>query len=223
VRITGGCFLVGALLTLGASLASAQNAVDIGIGFGEAWDKSNNTGIDNANSANAYGSCVPNSGDPYCQASSSLNGFMLGFGGDIMFKPKFGFGAEFNVEPSTKAYGPLSDRSMFYDFNGVYEPYATKRVALMIQGGVGGERTSFSISQSGCVGNVACSTQVEPVGTDSHFQVHVGVGVQFFLSHHLFIRPQFDFHYVPGLKNDFNSDAVPEATVIVGFSSGSGK
>jgi hypothetical protein len=29
------------LLTFGASLASAQSSVDIGMGFGAAWDKSN--------------------------------------------------------------------------------------------------------------------------------------------------------------------------------------
>ncbi len=221
MKIAGRCFLFGALLTFGAAVASAQSAVDIGMGFGAAFDKANGMGIDNANSpTNAFGSCVPNSGDTYCQATSSMNGFFLGFGGDIMLRKHFGVGAEFNVEPSQKSYGPLTDRTMFYDFNGVYAPYSTKRVALLVQGGIGGERTSFGYSESGCVANVACSTEVEPVGTDSHFQVHAGVGVQFFLSHHLFIRPQFDYHYVPGLKNDFNSNAVPEATVWVGFSSG---
>jgi hypothetical protein len=150
-----------------------------------------------------------------------MNGFFLGFGGDIMLYKHFGVGAEFNVEPSQKNYGPLQDRQMFYDFNGVYQPYATKRVALRVEGGIGGARTSFSVSESGCVGTVACSTQVEPVGTDSHFQIHAGVGVQIFVTEHLFIRPQFDFHYVPGLKNDFNSNAVPEATVWVGYNFGS--
>jgi hypothetical protein len=221
VRIAGRCFAFAALLALGASLACAQSAVDIGMSFGAAFDKSNGAGIDNASSANAYGPCTPNSGDIYCETTGSMNGFFLGFGGDIMLYKHFGVGAEFNVQPSQHSYGPLTDRQMFYDFNGVYEPYSTKRMALMVQGGVGGARTSFNISESGCVGNnIACSTQVEPVGTDSHFQVHIGVGLQVRLSHHLFIRPQFDFHYVPGLNNDFNSNAVPEATVVVGFASG---
>jgi hypothetical protein len=204
-------------MAFGASLASAQSAVDIGMGFGAAWDKANSNGIDSVSGS----SCTPNSGDSTCEAPSSMNGFFLGFGGDIMLYKHFGVGAEFNVEPSQKNYGPLQDRQMFYDFNGVYQPYATKRAALRVEGGIGGARTSFSVSESGCVGTVACSTQVEPVGTDSHFQIHAGVGVQIFVTEHLFIRPQFDFHYVPGLRNDFNSNAVPEATVWVGYNFGS--
>jgi hypothetical protein len=201
-------------------MASAQSAVDIGVGFGAAWDKSNGQGIDNLNSANALGPCTPNSGDADCQTTGSMNGFFLGINGDIMLYKHLGFGAEVNFQPAQNGYGPLQDRQIFYDFNGIYEPYSTKRVALRLEGGIGGAHTSFSVSESGCVGNgVACSTQVEPVGADNHFQVHVGVGVQLFLTEHIFIRPQFDFHYVPGLNNDFNSNAVPEATIWVGYGS----
>jgi hypothetical protein len=222
VRI-GRYFFFAALLTFGASLASAQSSVDIGMGFGAAWDKSNGQGIDNLSSpTNPLGPCTPNSGDPYCQTTGSMNGFFLGFGGDIMLYKHFGVGAEVNIEPAQNGYGPLQDRQIFYDFNGVYQPYATKRAALRIEGGVGGAHTSFSVSQTGCVGSgVACSTEVEPVGADNHFQVHVGVGVQLFLTEHLFIRPQFDLHYAPGLNNDFNSNLVPEATVWVGWNIGS--
>ena len=52
------------------------------------------------------------------------------------------------------------------------------------------------------------------------FQVHTGVGVQFFLTQHLFIRPQFDLHYVPNLTQQFGSNAVPEGKIWVGYSFG---
>jgi hypothetical protein len=150
-----------------------------------------------------------------------MNGLFLGLGGDIMFRKHFGAGAEMSFQPSQKSYGPLQDRQMFYDVNGIYQPYATKRVALQLQGGVGGARTSFSYLQSSCVGSVVCSNSAQAVGTATHFQVHAGVGVQFFLTEHLFIRPQFDFHYVPGLNQQFNSNAVPAATVWIGYNLGS--
>ena len=210
----GNYFLFAALLAFGASLASAQSSVDFGVGFGEAWDKASSTGIDSQSGA----SCMAST-DPTCVATSSMNGFFLGFGGDIMLYKHFGVGAEFNVQPSAKNYGPLTDREMFYDFNGIYQPYATKRVALQLQGGIGGTRTSFSVPETECAGS-ACSTTNEPYISDSHFQIHVGAGVQIYLPHHLFIRPQFDLHYAPGLDNDFNSNLVPEATVWVGFTSG---
>jgi hypothetical protein len=46
------------------------------------------------------------------------------------------------------------------------------------------------------------------------------VGVQIFLTDHVFLRPEFDFHYVPGLTNQFGSDAVPEAMLWLGYSFG---
>jgi hypothetical protein len=70
------------------------------------------------------------------------------------------------------------------------------------------------------VGTAVCTSSTEPVGNANHFDVHVGVGVQIFLTEHIFIKPEFDFHYVPGLTNQFGSDAVPEGMVWVGYSFG---
>ena len=87
-------------------------------------------------------------------------------------------------------------------------------------GGIGDARTSFSFTQSGCVGTAVCTSQTEPVGAANHFDVHVGVGVQIFLTSHIFIRPQFDYHYVPGLTNQFSSNSVPGGTIWVGYNFG---
>ena len=43
--------------------ARAQGpSFDVAVGFGTNYDKSNNAGIDNANSENAFGSCTPGTG-----------------------------------------------------------------------------------------------------------------------------------------------------------------
>jgi opacity protein-like surface antigen len=213
--------LTGAtLLLFGASLASAQTSFDVNLGFGSAWDSANSGGIDNASSLNAFGACTPNSGDANCESLSKLNGFFLGFGGDLMLYKHLGVGFEASLEPTRQTYGPLNSRQAFYDVNAIYAPIATKRVSLQLEGGVGGARTSFSFSESGCVGTAVCTTSTEPIGSATHFQVHVGVGVQIFLTSHIFVKPEFDFHYVPGLTNQFGSDAVPEAMLWVGYSFG---
>lgn len=213
--------LTGAtLLLFGASLASAQTSFDINLGFGGAWDSANSGGIDNASSLNAFGACTPNSGDASCESLSKMNGFFLGFGGDLMLYKHLGVGFEASLEPARQTYGPLNARQSFYDVNAIYAPISTKRASLQLEGGVGGARTSFSFSESGCVGTAVCTTSTEPIGSASHFQVHVGVGVQIFLTQHIFIRPQFDLHYVPGLTNQFGSDAVPEAMLWLGYSFG---
>jgi len=209
-----------ALLLMGASFANAQTAFDVNLGFGSAWDSANGGGIDNAASLNAFGSCTPGGADINCQSLPSLSGFFLGFGGNLMLYKHFGVGFEANLQPSRQNYGPLESRQIFYDVNGIYAPISTKRASLQLEGGIGGARTSFAYSQSGCVGTAVCTTSTEPVGSASHFQVHVGVGVQIFLTSHIFVRPEFDFHYVPGLTNQFGSDAVPEGIVWVGYSFG---
>jgi Outer membrane protein beta-barrel domain len=213
-------FTGATLFLFGASLASAQTSFDVNLGFGTAWDSANSGGIDNATSVNAFGACTPNSGDANCESLPKLNGFFLGFGGDLMLYKHLGVGFEANLQPSRETYGPLSSRQTFYDVNGIYAPISSKRVALQLEGGIGGARTGFAYTESGCVGTAVCSTSTEPVGNANHFQVHVGVGVQVFLTSHIFVKPEFDFHYVPGLTNQFGSDAVPEAMVWLGYSFG---
>lgn len=208
------------LLCFCAPFASAQSSVDFGLGFGTVHDKANGGGIDSASSANAYGPCVPGPSDPFCQANPSLGGFFLGIGGDVMLTKLYGFGAEVNVTPLRNDYGPLQFRQTFFDVNGILAPVNTKRVQLQLQGGIGIAHTSFSINQSGCVGTAVCSYQNLPVGTSNHFQLHAGVGISLFVTEHVFIRPQFDIHYVPGFTDQFGSNLAPGGSIWLGYNFG---
>lgn len=199
----------------------AQTSFDLNMGFGTARAGSNGGGIDNANSPlNPFGSCLPGSGDPYCQATPSLGGFFLGLGGDLIFQKHLGIGAEVNFTPARSDYGPLQYRQTFWDFNGIYLPVNEKRVQLQIQGGIGGAKTGFAFSQTSCIGTALCQSGTQPVGSANHFQVHVGVGVQIFVTQHIFIRPQFDLHYVPNFTDQWGRNSVPGATIWVGYSFG---
>lgn len=216
------CLPVCFLLFFCIPIASAQSGLDVNIGFGSAHVKSSGAGIDNASSPNAFGSCSLSSGDSFCQATPSLGGFFMGLGGDIMLQKHYGFGAEVQFQPARSDYGPLQYRQIFYDFNGIYAPVNESRFMLQLQGGIGGARTSFAFTQSGCVGTaVVCTNQTVPVGNSSHFQVHAGVGVQILVTEHIFIRPQFDLHYVPNFTQQFGSNAVPEGMIWVGYNWGS--
>lgn len=200
--------------------ASAQSAFDVNVGFGSTHIGSNGSGIGNASSTNPFGVCTPSTGDATCQTTPGLGGFFLGLGGDVMLNKHFGVGAQVNLQPAKSDYGPLQYRQTFYDFNGIYAPVNEKRVQLQLQGGIGGARTGFSYDQNSCVGTAVCSNTSQPVGNSNHFQVHAGVGVQFMLTQHLFIRPQFDLHYVPNLTQQFGSNAVPMGTLWVGYNFG---
>jgi hypothetical protein len=190
------------------------------LGLGAAHVKSNGSGIDNLNSANAFGSCDITSGDPYCQQTGALSGLMMTFGGDVMVQKHYGFGANVSFQPVKQDYGPMQYRQMFYDFDGIFAPLSSKRVSLRVEGGIGGANTSFSYSQTACVGTAVCSNSAQPIGSASHFQVHAGVGIQFNVTEHVFIRPQFDYHYVPNLTQQFGSNSVPEGTIFIGYNFG---
>lgn len=196
--------------------AHAQSAIDFAIGGGSATDTSNHAGIDNVNSVNAFGPCAPNTGDPYCQTTPGMSGFFLGFSGDIMFKEHFGAGAEVNFQPAHLNYGPVQYRETFFDANAIYEPINKKRAFLQLQGGLGTATTGFAFSQN-CSGLALCSSGSQPLLSTTHFQLHAGVGVQIAVTDHIFIRPQFDVHYVPNLTNQFGRNVVPEYTIWVGY------
>jgi hypothetical protein len=108
-----------------------------------------------------------------------------------------------------------------FNFNTAYRPIQTKKTALNLEAGIGGARTSFSITQSGCVGAAVCTTQTAPVGTASHFQTHFGVGVQLFLTEHFYVRPQFDVHIANDLTDQFGRNFAPSTMVWVGYNLGS--
>jgi opacity protein-like surface antigen len=207
------------LLLLWIPFANAQSA-DINIGFGTAQDKSNGAGIDNFNSINAGLPCIPGSGDPYCDTTPALKGFFLGFGADAMISKRYGVGGEISFLPAKQDYGPLQFRQTFYDFNGIFAPVNEKRVQLKIMGGIGGSKTGFSINQSLCVGTAVCSNSSQSFGSANHFQLHAGVGIELLLTEHVFVRPQFDFRYVPNFTEQFNSSIVTGGMLWIGFRTG---
>jgi hypothetical protein len=202
--------------------ARAQSSFDVNVGFGSAFDGSNGLGIEsNQNSLNYLGSCTPGlSTDTTCEKDPSLSGFFLGFGLDAMLTKKYGIGFEASFQPSRPDYGPLQYRQTFYDVYGIFSPVHVKRAELKISGGIGGARTSFAVNETSCVGTT-CASETVPTGINaSHFQVHVGVGLELFVTEHIFLRPEFDYHYVPNLNNQFSSNSVPQVMVWLGYSFG---
>lgn len=191
------------------------------LGFGTAHDAANGGGLDSA-SLTGYSSCSLDPTPSTCQNNPALNGFFLGFGGDVMLWKRFGIGAAADVMPVRSNYGPLLYRQAFYDVNGLFRPYSSKRAVLQLEGGIGGAHTGFGYNQAGgCVGTAVCvPSSVEPVGSSNHFDIHVGVGVSLYITEHIFVRPEFDLHYAPGLTDQFNSNVVPAGMVWVGYSFG---
>jgi Outer membrane protein beta-barrel domain len=203
------------LLLFGIPLAARAQSFDVGMGFGTNHDGSNGGGIDNASSETAFGPCTPGTGDSDCETNPALNNFSLSFGGDFMATKHFGAGFEAVFQPAQENYGPLTYRQTFYDFNAIYAPINEKRVSLKIEGGAGGAKTSVYVPVS-----VPLGSENELFSENDHFAVHASVGVQIYVTEHIFIRPQFDYRFVPNFTEEFGSDSVTGGSVWIGYSFG---
>jgi outer membrane protein W len=210
-------------------LASAQSQFDLNVGFGAMHDKANSTQVDqNLNS------CTPNDANGPCVSTSSLSGFTMGIGGDLMLKKKFGVGAEVAFQPGKQSYIPnltalaaaygvntftIQSRMTMFDFNGIYQPISTKKVQLKLMAGIGDANLKFyeNTSSSSVLGSQNLSQYAQ---SSNHLNVHGGVGVDVFVTDHIFLRPEFDVHYVPNLNQNFGSNVVLQGMVWVGYSWG---
>jgi len=189
------------------TLARAQN-VDVFFGVGTVTDTSAHTVVD------TFGT-----GFPF--TTPALGGSFGKIGGDFMFTKHFGFNAETDFRFSQDNYAGLQTRPMFYDFNGVYMPTFGRfsRIAPELEGGVGGVHMNFSYSQSECDAFGGCSTSTNLVDTSNHFQVHVGGGLRFYATKHVFLRPQVDYRYVPNFFQ-YGRNNVVEYGAALGYSFG---
>lgn len=214
------------VLLLGVPYASAQSSFDLNIGGGTFHAKGIG-GIDNTTFATG---CTVGAANPNCFQAPSLSGFFLGFGGGIMATKKFGVNFDATFQPSRTDYlripggagvptQVVQTRETFYDVNGIYAPVNQKKVILQLIGGIGAARTSFS-GKNDCTGIAVCSSQSQAFSNNTHFQVHAGVGVQLFVTDHVFIRPEFDLHYVPNLDQQFGTNLVPGGMIWLGYSFG---
>src|SRR5947209_1621110 len=213
---------VFALPLICMQFANAQSSVDIGLGFGAVQAKAANSGltVDTSNiNSPTYGqfiNCALSTGAANCSPTNSLNSFAMGVSGDLMLWKRFGIGAEVGFQPGKRDYAvfgantqtaaafgtpfTVQSRMTLYDFNGIFQPVKTKKVAVKLEGGPGGANLKFYQSGTTTSALTGSKNFSQYFGSSNHFQVHGGAGVQIYVTEHMFIRPQFDVHYVHNLN-----------------------
>ena len=158
-----------------------------------------------------------------CEAGPKIGGVFGVFGVDFMFKPHLGVNGEYSFRFAQANYLPaaaLKFRPGFYDFNAVWEPVSGQRIVPLLVGGIGGARIALYQSQTVSITGITTNFSY-PAGLNAnHFQIHGGIGVKLYIKPALFIKPQFDIHYVTHLTDQFGRDWVPEYTVAVGYTFG---
>lgn len=208
--------------------ASAQSQFDLNIGFGAAQDKAASGQIDQA-----LNPCTTLDLYPPCVSTPSLSAFMMGFGGDLMLWKKFGVGADIAFQPGKQTYVDLNSsaaasglnslslksRVTFYDFDGILQPVNTKKVGIKIRGGIGGANLKFYEAGSASNSVIGSQNYTQYYASSNHFSVNGGVGVQIYLTDHIYLRPEFDVHYVHNLSQ-YGSNVVKQEMVWLGYSWG---
>ena len=194
-------------MLVSVNFAHAQG-VSAYFGLGTATDSSNKQFVD----------------PPLTDIGPSMGGVFGKFGADFMFRPTLGFGAEYTFRFAQGNYAPqegLNYRPTFYDFNAIFHPFsgASKRVVPEFQAGLGGVDIKFYAAGQSCVTTNVCQNQSQFLQSSNHFQLHAAAGVRLYVRGSIYIRPQFDIHWVHNF-NEFGSGWVPEYGAAIGYTFG---
>lgn len=206
-KLTYTALAVCAGLLAAAPQMMAQSEANVFFGLGTATDSSNGQSLDPL-------------GIGVFSPTPKMGGVFLAIGGGLMLTDHFGAGAEFSWRAAQANYSGINYRPMFYDFNGIWEPWkGNKRFVPEFQGGIGGARLSFYVNQNACDPLTGCQNYNYALASSNHFQVHLAAALRIYATDHIFIRPAFDLRYVNNLFQ-FGSNWVPEYTVGVGYTFG---
>ena len=93
---------------------------------------------------------------------------------------------------------------------------SAKRVVPEVQAGLGGANMKFYYNQQDCNAFTGCSNSSSYLQSSNHFQLHAGAGVSFFVTPNVYVRPQFDLHWVHNFFQ-FGTNWVPQYGVSVGY------
>jgi hypothetical protein len=226
-KFTIGTILLLFTLLLGTVSSVRAQGVSAYFGLGSATNSAGTTvnGIDSVTGASV--TCpkgnVFDDITGFCEPGPTIGGVFGVFGVDFMLKPHLGFNGEYAFRFAQAPYLPaagLNYRPGFYDFNVVYQPLSGKRIVPLVEGGIGGARIALYQTQTVSITGIT-NTFTIPAGLNAnHFQVHGAVGVKLYVKGNIFIKPQFDIHYVTHLTDQFGRDWVPQYTVAVGYTFG---
>jgi hypothetical protein len=213
-------FLLSLLLLICVPYAAAQGSATsatFAIGFGSVHTKASDLGIKYNSTINNYQDCTLDPLDGLCYNKTSLDGLFMGFGGDVLWSEHFGAGFNVNFMPAKRHYGEpgLNVRQTFYEFNGIWAPITGTGATLKLMGGIGGAKTAFTFNY-----DTSIHPQSESYGSANHFLLHGGVGVDIYISRIAFIRPQFDFRYIPNFTKQFGSDMTMGGMIWIGIRAG---
>jgi len=212
VRITA---LLALVVLASASSAHAQREISPFVGLGSEKDTVGTDNIDVCTSGQLYDNFTG-----VCESGPTMGGLFGTIGVDYMLKPKIGLEGEYTLHFGANPYLPdegLKMRPSFYDINGFWQPFG-KRVVPFLEGGLGGARLSLLFNSNSCLTGSPCGNFTPPSSLN-YYQLHFAVGGKIYIHGPIFVKPQFDLHYVFNFQQ-FGRNAVIGYMISAGYTFG---
>lgn len=191
--------VLGVLFSLIYIPAQAQQA-DVGIGFGTLVAPSASSVSDSSHSP-----------------ESIRGGLYPSVRADIFMKKHFGFNGEVAWRARqnlyTTSFAAVPFRPILYDFNALLGSRFSKEFGADAMAGIGGEDLRFYTPYY----NGNCAFSCTNYVSSTHFLVHGGADVRFYVHGNFFIRPEAHFYYIRN-NNEFSSNRVTRFTISLGYS-----
>ena len=144
-------------------------------------------------------------------------GFFPNAGGDLIFLPhNLGIGMQVAWRGSQQNFLGVGARPILYTFNLVWEPSSTQsslRPDFAI--GFGSQNLRFYQGTFTCTTFGGCVNYV----SSKHLLLHAGVGLKYYLSEHIFLRPAVDYYNIRH-NVEYGVPAAWQVGVSIGYTLG---
>ena len=209
--------LLCALVLVSACGAHAQR-VSAYFGLGGAKDRAGttSTGTNTCPTGQLFDGLI-------CEPGPTIGGLFGTFGVDVRFKRHLGINAEYAFHFKQVPFLPLDSLNMrpaFYDVNVMWMRVAGKRIAPLLEGGAGGARLGLRSTSTTPITGITNISSFPAGSRPNHAQLHFGAGLKFYVKGNLFVKPQFDLHYVFNFTDQFGRNLVPQYSGSVGYTFG---
>lgn len=209
--------LLCALVLVSAAGAHAQR-ISAYFGLGSAKDRAGTTsnGTNTCPTGQLFDGLI-------CEPGPTIGGLFGTFGVDVRFKRHLGINAEYAFHFKQVPFLPLDSLNMrpaFYDVNVMWMRVAGNRIAPLLEGGAGGARLGLRSTSTTPITGITNLSSFPAGSRPNHAQLHFGAGLKFYVKGNIFVKPQFDLHYVFNFTDQFGRNLVPQYSGSVGYTFG---
>lgn len=150
-------------------------------------------GISSAQSVDAFFGLNALTASQPAGVPSLGGGAFMSVGGDVFLRKTLGFYGQAAWRARQADYAGNPVRPLFYDFGVAWQPFHfSPKLVPFFRAGLGAESIRVYQPFYTCGSFTGCSNYV----TANHFMGHLGVGLKFYLTQHIFLMPDANLYLI---------------------------